>query len=90
MHCSEGEVVEALDGIEVGQAVHLGLTLPGVNVMYPIALVPPISRSNITITQAPLSFSFNFEPASLPPPATRLSMQELLPDWQTSHWVLNE
>ena len=67
MHCSEGEVVEALDGIEVGQAVHLGLTLPGVNVMYPIALVPPISRSNITITQAPLSFSFNFEPASLPP-----------------------
>ena len=41
MHCSEGEVVEALDGIEVGQAVHLGLTLPGVNVMYPTALVPP-------------------------------------------------
>ena len=41
MQCSGGEVVEALEDIEVGQAVHPDLTLPGVNTMYPTALVPP-------------------------------------------------
>ena len=40
MQCSGGEVVKALEDIEVGQAVQLSSTLPGVKVTYPTVPLP--------------------------------------------------
>ena len=50
---------------------------------------PNIKKQHHNYPGSPI-FLFQLWTCFSPPPATRLSMQELLPDWQTSHWVLNE